>query len=164
MPKKKYKSENDNDTDTRLVEPLVIVASRESIPIRNYFKLLLDLSPPILIALADECRRQKSELFGLTIEYIPHVPIKLRQNLWEMIITRFLSERPWEQGLKWRVPKAVNLKDGDSGFKQVNVMLEKALADKAEAAWISANVSKAVFVFTAFVWFAKYVCPPENLK
>lgn len=164
MPKKKYKSLQEESSDAGLAERLVVVASRESVAVRKYFKILLDISPPILITLAQECQNQKSALLGLSIEYVPLIPIKLRQNLWDMIITRFLAERPWEEGLKWRVPKAVNLKDGESGFKQVNVLLEKSIADIAEAAWTGANVSKAVFIYTAFIWFAKYVCPPANLK
>ena len=162
MPAPKYNKEGENKPG--LEAPLVKLASRESEQVRKYYKLVIDLAPKILTSVAVEHQQRETVLFDQKIEMVPIKPIKTRQSMWEVVFTAFLVEKPWLEGFKFRTPPAIGLKAGASGFKQVNVLVEPKLAEKIVAAYTSANVSKASFIWSGLYWGAKYLIPPSSIQ
>jgi hypothetical protein len=87
-------------------------------------------------------------------------------NMFEEMMTRFIDERPWDHGLLWRKPKTAMTfaggKAGRTGWEQVNIQLEEALAEKVRLTALACNQSRACFCYTAMFWWVQYIYPPNK--
>src|SRR5260363_312379 len=88
-------------------------------------------------------------------------------QMFEDMLRRFFTERPWEHGLHWRQPKSAltvagkNL--GQTGWMQVNMRLpEERVAQIHQTAQVC-GISHAGVCYTALFWWAQYVYPPMKM-
>lgn len=88
-------------------------------------------------------------------------------EMFEVMMTRFTNERPWEHGLHWRKPKTATTfaggEQGRTGWEQVNMQLPPKLADLVAKTSTECGVSNAAFCYTAIFWWVQYIYPPEKM-
>lgn len=86
--------------------------------------------------------------------------------MFEDMMTRFMTERPWERGLLWRKPKTAlsfaGGKTGRTGWVQVNIQLTPATAARLTLEAERCGQSKACFCYTAMFWWVQYIFPPNK--
>lgn len=82
---------------------------------------------------------------------------------------RFLKDRPWEQGLQWRITKGMTttLKEQmgqkeATGWMQVNMRLPAELGNALERLAIEQNVSLSSVTYTLLYWWTWWVYPPKS--
>ncbi|GAB3645080.1 hypothetical protein [Ramlibacter alkalitolerans] len=75
----------------------------------------------------------------------------------EAAFRRFLEEKPYEQGLQFRIPRTVS----DTGWVQVNLLLPETLSNQVRADAALLGVSLASYTYTVLYWWATYVYPPQ---
>lgn len=88
-------------------------------------------------------------------------------EMFEDMMSRFVSERPWEHGLHWRKPKTATTfaggEQGRTGWEQINMQLPPKLADEVSKTSDDCGVSNAAFCYTAIFWWVQYIYPPEKM-
>ena len=78
----------------------------------------------------------------------------------EHILTLFLQQQPWLQGLRWRIPLSNRTDAGEQyGWKQLNVVVGSELAGRVDGMAKQLSLSRAAIVYSAFYWFARYIAP-----
>ncbi|ACT52123.1 hypothetical protein [Methylovorus glucosotrophus] len=86
-------------------------------------------------------------------------------EMFEDMLIRFDTERPWEHGLLWRQPKsAISYHDADAmrtGWKQININLKKDLKSKIITTCKTLNISMSAYSYTALYWWIQYVYPQK---
>lgn len=88
-------------------------------------------------------------------------------RMFEDMLGRFVAERPWENGLHWRRPKAattiVKGTFGKTGWEQLNIRLSKELAERVRQTAKVCGVSSACLCYTAVFWWVQYIYPPAKM-
>ncbi|MDA8153738.1 hypothetical protein [Acidithiobacillus thiooxidans] len=82
---------------------------------------------------------------------------------------RFLKEKPWEHGLKWRPTKGLTYTVKDqigqkeaTGWMQVNIRLPAELGNALEKLAVQQNVSVSSVGYTLLYWWTWWVYPPAS--
>ena len=77
------------------------------------------------------------------------------------VIRDFLRLRPYERGLNWRVPVSHRSPEGiEQEWKQINIALDEETRARLNAVEEETGHSKASILYTALIWFVKYLRPP----
>lgn len=88
--------------------------------------------------------------------------------MFEDMLTRFIDQRPWENGLDWRKPKSRVERSGGvvaaTGWCQVNVQITAGMKEKITAIAKTTGVTNSVFVYTAMFWWSMYIMSARSVK
>jgi hypothetical protein len=124
---------------------------------------------------------RKITVKGQTFDEIPtRVPVKmhmyakalafaLNQNLRQSYIEmteKFLREKPWETGLKWRQTKGLSQTLTESagrqatGWMQINMRVTPEQGADLTRIAQSADISMSSVTYTILYWWTWYVYPP----
>jgi len=108
----------------------------------------------------------KMHLYSKALSFAHNRTLRL---LHEDMARRFLKEKPWERGLKWRKTQALVQSPVDAmaervptGWVQVNIRLPLDLAKELEQLAISQGQSLSAVLYTALYWYTWFVYPPAH--
>jgi hypothetical protein len=103
----------------------------------------------------------------LALEKLPDQPAPFRtmQRMFETLFAQFIDEQPWRRGFAWRESQAVARFSGGemverTSWKQLNVQLPIALAQRIETTATQLDRSQSSFCYTALCWWAGALYPP----
>jgi len=77
------------------------------------------------------------------------------------ILSLFIQQAPWQQGLLWRAPSSHRSDKGErQGWAQFNLFLPAEMAAQLESLAQQLHISRASVSYTGLFWFAKHISPP----
>lgn len=92
--------------------------------------------------------------------YAKHHGLSMEEFLAE-VLAHFVSLRPDQHGLLWRIPHSNRGEAGaQQGWSQLNLWLPNDLAGKVVGVAMETSQTRAVVLYTALYWFARYLRPP----
>jgi hypothetical protein len=92
--------------------------------------------------------------------YAKHHGISMEGFLAE-VLAHFVALRPDQHGLLWRIPHSNRGEAGSQqGWAQLNLLLPNDLAGKVVGLSMETAQTRAVVLYTALYWFARYLRPP----
>jgi len=92
--------------------------------------------------------------------YAKHHGLSMEGFLAEML-AHFVKLRPDQHGLSWRIPHSTRGEAGaQQGWAQLNLWLPNDLAGKVVGLSMESSQTRAVVLYTALFWFARYLRPP----
>lgn len=101
--------------------------------------------------------------------YAKALAFALNQNLRQSYIdmtSRFLRERPWEMGLRWRQTKGLSQTLSESvgrqatGWMQINMRMTLEQGEELSRLATAEGVSLSSVTYTVLYWWTWYVYPP----
>ncbi|WP_215866182.1 hypothetical protein [Acidithiobacillus thiooxidans] len=108
----------------------------------------------------------KMQIYAKTLAFATGKTLK---TMFREATERFLKEKPWEHGLKWRPTKGLTttLKDQigqkeATGWMQVNIRLPAELGNALEKLAVQQNVSVSSVGYTLLYWWTWWVYPPAS--
>lgn len=108
----------------------------------------------------------KMQMYAKTLAFATGKTLKV---MFRDAAERFLQEKPWEQGLQWRVTKGLTttLKDTvgqkeATGWMQVNIRLPMALGNELERLAAEQGVSVSSVGYTLLYWWTWWIYPPAS--
>lgn len=81
---------------------------------------------------------------------------------------RFLQEKPWEHGLKWRPTKSPQKigtegeRSTPTGWMQINIRLPESVGVQLETLAVSEGVSISSVGYTLLYWWTWWIYPPAS--
>jgi hypothetical protein len=92
--------------------------------------------------------------------YAKHHGLSMEGFLAE-VLAHFVTLRPDQRGLAWRIPHSNRGEAGaQQGWAQLNLWLPNDLAGKVVGVTMETEQTRAVVLYTALFWFARYLRPP----
>jgi hypothetical protein len=92
--------------------------------------------------------------------YAKHHGLSMEGFLAE-VLAHFVTLRPDQHGLVWRIPHSNRGETGaEQGWAQLNLWLPNDLAGKVVGITMETAQTRAVVLYTALFWFARYLRPP----
>jgi hypothetical protein len=92
--------------------------------------------------------------------YAKHHGLSMESFLAE-VLAHFVSLRPDQRGLLWRIPHSNRGEAGaEQGWAQLNLWLPNNMAGKVVGVSMETSQTRAVVLYTALFWFARYLRPP----
>lgn len=96
-------------------------------------------------------------------------PKRTLKSMHLKMIDRFLQEKPWEHGLKWRttksltatIPGQVGAKEA-TGWTQINLRMPAEFGNSLEKLAIQQGVSLSSVSYTMVYWWTWWVYPPAS--
>jgi hypothetical protein len=84
------------------------------------------------------------------------------ESVCQQWLQHFIDRTPWQAGFIWRVPLSHRTQSAElQGWSQFNVLFPAELAAQVLSTSQRNGVSRATVLYSSFVWFAKFISPPE---
>lgn len=106
----------------------------------------------------------KMQMYAKTLAFASGKPLKV---MFRDATQRFLSEKPWEQGLQWRTTKGLTTtlkgslgKKEPTGWMQVNMVLPVEFQQTMIQLAQEQGVSLSSVAYTVMYWWTWWVYPP----
>lgn len=108
----------------------------------------------------------KMQTYARTLAYVMGKPLKA---VYPEMAEKFLREKPWEHGLRWRPTKGLtaSIKDAvgqkeATGWMQVNMRFPVEIGNQLDRLAAEQNVSLSSLAYSMLYWWTWWVFPPAS--
>lgn len=117
-----------------------------------------------------------------TVEITTRAPVRMHMHskalsfalglslkaMYQQAAERFLKDKPWEHGLRWRPTKSLTATLGDTigqkiatGWMQVNLRLKEETGKELQRIANQQGVSLSSVTYTLMYWWTWFIYPPK---